>query len=244
MRQSRSSGSVPYLNDLAEAVRSCGLAWEARAALGNIDEACIHHAPATVNREAQVIYQALAGLSVDPVESPTNRTCLAADERARESLAGRRMAQLLTRLEESEHLLHQTRVELEEASVEASRIREQLGWTQDRLRETQEPMRDTEDQMVRSHAEAGDLLIRSRTRSTNYTRLEHFERYFMPGPALRGHLKTVFGMLRDRARCERRIAHPAALRASATPRKRPTAATIRAAALPSPYGLTPRAIEP
>jgi hypothetical protein len=188
-------GNGQYLNDLAEAARSCGLAWDPTAARGNMDEACIHHAPATVAHESQAIYQALAGLSVDPVESPTNRASLAADERVRETLAGRRMAQLLARLEEAEHQLHQTRVELEEVSVEASRAREQLGCTQDRLRETQE-------QMVRSHAEARDLLIRSRAEAHElHTRLEHFERHFVLGPALRGRrrLKTVFGMLRDRA---------------------------------------------
>jgi hypothetical protein len=100
-----------------------------------------------------------------------------------------------TRLEESEHQLHRRRVELEEVSVEASRTREQLGCTRDRLRETQE-------QMVRSHVEARDLLIRSRAEVHElHTRLEYFERHFVLGPALRGRrrLKSVFGMLRNRA---------------------------------------------
>ena len=195
-------GTGQYLNDLAEAARSCGLAWNPSAARGNIDEACIHHAPATVAHEAQAVYQALAGLSVDPVESPTNRARLAAAERVRETVAGKRIAELVARLEQAEHQLHrtwvqleETRVQLEEVSVEASRARDELAFTQDRLRQAAE-------QSERSRIEARDLLIRSRAEVHDlHTRLEHFETHFVLGPALRGRrrLKTMFGMLRSRA---------------------------------------------
>jgi hypothetical protein len=181
-------GTGQYLNDLAEAARSCGLTWDPTAARGSIDEACIHHAPATVAHEAQSLYQALAGLADAPVDSPTNRSRLAADERAREALGGRRIAQLLARLEEAEH-------QLEDFAVEASRTRDELAFTQERLRLAAE-------QSERARVEARDLLIRSRAEVHDlYTRLEHFETHFVLGPALRGRrrLKTMLDMLRSRA---------------------------------------------
>ncbi len=181
-------GTGQYLNDLAEAARSCGLPWDPKEARGNIDEACIHHAPATVPHEAQALYQALAGLSDDPVESRTNRSRLTADERARETLSVKRIAQLAARLEEAEDHLQQTRRQLDAITADSSRTRERL--------------RDVEDQLVRSRAEADELLARSRSESQELrARLEHFETHFVIGPVLRGRrrLRSAIGTLRARA---------------------------------------------
>ena len=193
-------GTGQYLNDLAEAARSCGLAWNPSAARGNIDEACVHHAPATVAHEAQALYQALAGLAVDPVESPTNRARLVVDERIRESLGVRRIAQLVARLEEAEHQCNWKRCRSRHRGLATSSSAPKIDCG--RPRSNWYASRRDAGAKGTLRIEARDLLIRSRAEVCElHMRLEHFETHFVLGPALRGRrrLKTVLGMLKSRA---------------------------------------------
>ena len=52
-------GSAMFHDDLAAAVRSCGLTWNEAEAVRAFDRSCVHHEPATVYHDAQAVYQEL-----------------------------------------------------------------------------------------------------------------------------------------------------------------------------------------
>ncbi len=194
-------GTDLYLEDLAGAALSCGLDWDVKAACGNIDEDCIHHAAATVAHEAQVLYQAMAGSEHDPRDFAMNQGRLAADERAREILVGKRLSRLLGRLDAAEREGHRTRIRLDQVSTEAAENRDQVRRALDRLREAEELLlrsraeaeellrtrAEAEGLLLRTRAEAEERLVRSRAEAEELrSRLAQFETHRILGRVLRG----------------------------------------------------------
>ena len=82
-----------------------------------------------------MIYQALAGMPDDSVDSAMNRSRLIADERIREELSSRRITRLTHQVAEAEHQLRRARAQLDDLSAEASRSRDRQADIGDRLRE-------------------------------------------------------------------------------------------------------------
>ena len=86
-------GSEGFLDDLAEAARCCGLTWNEADALRVFDRACVHHEPATVIHEAQMLYEELGGQRPPLGQAERNGWLLARRSKVRGPGAASRIAQ-------------------------------------------------------------------------------------------------------------------------------------------------------
>jgi len=128
-------GSESFLQELAEAAQFCGLTWNEADALRVLDRTCVHHEPATVVHEAQMLYEELGGRRPPHCQAERNGWLLARDARKCESLTQRLASQSIELLGQSD--AHQ----------------QQLFQAQDELARAQAALSDSRDQLARACAE-------------------------------------------------------------------------------------------
>ncbi|MGA7497002.1 MAG: hypothetical protein WBX00_09760 [Isosphaeraceae bacterium] len=114
-------GSESFLDDLAEAARFCGLSWNKEDALRVFDRTCVHHEPASVVHEAQMLYEGLGGQRPPHCQAERNGWLLARDARKCEALTQRLES---NRLSEAQAALSDMRNQLTLARDEMSRAEE------------------------------------------------------------------------------------------------------------------------
>lgn len=132
-------GSGSFLDDLAEAARSCGLSWDKEDALRVFDQTCVHHEPATVVHEAQTLYEELGGQRPPHYQAERNGWLLAKDARTCEALTRR---------------LTLPGIELRRQSeAQQKLLQQQLSQAQAELAHAQAEMFDTRDQLARACAD-------------------------------------------------------------------------------------------
>ncbi|MGA2700830.1 MAG: hypothetical protein ABSH35_07010 [Isosphaeraceae bacterium] len=131
-------GSESFLDDLAEAARFCGLSWNKEDALRVFDRTCVHHEPATVVHEAQMLYEELGGQRPPLGQAERNRWLLARDARKCEALTQRLVSQ---RQSEAQQQLSQARDELARAQASLSVSRDQLARAREEMSRAQESER-------------------------------------------------------------------------------------------------------
>ncbi len=112
-------GHESYLDDLAGAARSCGLTWNEHDALRVFDRACVHQEPASVDHEAQRLYETLGGPRRPDRHGEQVGRVLARDARTCEDLSHRR---LLRSLEERER-----------CAAQLVEVHNHLSWARDEL---------------------------------------------------------------------------------------------------------------
>jgi hypothetical protein len=177
-------GSDRYLDDLALAVQSCGLAWDPSRVERLFDGSCVHHVPAVVAHEAQDIFDSLLDAEARSVGEWASQERLQADAMAREDLLQRQfdrsrnhagyldgqLAQSTNQKLEFERLLQESREELgrKEETLQATRLdlwrteetllatRLDLGRTEETLQATRLDLRRTEELLHRSEREASE----------------------------------------------------------------------------------------
>ncbi|HYW82080.1 MAG TPA: hypothetical protein VFB30_02420, partial [Spirochaetia bacterium] len=110
-------GSEGFLDDLAEAARFCGLTWNEANALRVFDRTCVHHEPASVVHEAQMLYEELGGQRPPLGQVERNGWLLARDARKCEALAQRLESH---RRSEAQQQLSQTQQQLSQAQQQLS----------------------------------------------------------------------------------------------------------------------------
>jgi len=118
-------GSESFLDDIAEAARFCGLSWNKENALRVFDQTCVHHEPATIVHEAQMLYEELGGQRPPHCQAERNGWLLARDARKCEAQAQAALSDMrnqltlaraeMSRAQESEHRMWE----------ECQRLREQ-----------------------------------------------------------------------------------------------------------------------
>ena len=87
-------GSESFLDDLAEAARSCGLSWNEADALRVFDRTCVHHEPATIFHEAQCFTRSWAARGRPRVKQSRTDGCCAGRSKVRgPDAASKRIAQ-------------------------------------------------------------------------------------------------------------------------------------------------------
>ena len=152
-------GSDRYLDDLAQAVRSCGLAWDPSSVERLFDGSCVHHVPAVVAHEAQEIFDSLLEAGARAVDESANQVRLQADAMVREDLLRRQidlsrnqtsylngqLNWLSSQKLEVERLLQESREELgrKEEILQATRLA--MGRTEELLQATRLAMGRTEE---------------------------------------------------------------------------------------------------
>ena len=129
-------GSEGFLDDLAEAARCCGLTWNEADALRVFDRACVHHEPATVVHEAQMLYEELGGQRPPLGQAERNGWLLARDARKCEALAQRLASQAL-----ASHRRSEAQQQLSQAQAALSDMRNQLTLARDEMSRAQESER-------------------------------------------------------------------------------------------------------
>ena len=135
-------GSESFLDDIAEAARFCGLSWNNEAALRVFDRTCVHHEPATVVHEAQMLYEELGGQRPPHCQAERNGWLLARDARKCEALTQRFGAH---RRSEAQQLL--------QAQAALSDSRDQLARVCAEMSRAQAALSDSRDQLARVCAE-------------------------------------------------------------------------------------------
>ncbi len=143
-------GSESFLDDLAEAAWSCGLTWNEAEALRVFDRACVHHEPATVVHEAQMLYEELGGQKPLVGQAERNGWLLARDARKCEALTQRLESHGRS---EAQQQLSQARDELARAREEMSRAQE----SECRMWEECQRLREQRDRFE-SHPVLGQVL--------------------------------------------------------------------------------------
>jgi len=131
-------GSESFLDDLAEATRSCGLSWNKEDALRVFDRTCVHYEPATIFHEAQALYEELGGQGPPLGQAERNGWLLARDARKCEALTQRLVSH---RQSEAQQQLSQARDELARAQAALSDMRKQLTLACDEMSRAQESER-------------------------------------------------------------------------------------------------------
>ena len=141
-------GSEGFLDDLAEAVRCCGLTWNEADALRVFDRTCVHHEPATVVHEAQMLYEELGGQRPPLGQAERNGWLLARDARKCEALTQRLESQ---RRSEAQQQLSQTQQQLSQAQQQLSQAQQQLsrpaGPGQQQLSQAQQQLSQAQQQL-------------------------------------------------------------------------------------------------
>ena len=144
-------GSESFLDDLAEAARFCGLSWNKEDALRVFDRACVHHEPATVVHEAQMLYEELGGQRPPHCQAERNGWLLARDARKCEALTQRLESQ---RQSEAQQQLSQAQQQLSQARDELARAQQQqLSQARDELARAQASLSVSRDQLARAREE-------------------------------------------------------------------------------------------
>ena len=131
-------GSEGFLDDLAEAARSCGLSWNKEDALRVFDRTCVQHEPATIFHEAQALYEELGGQRPPHCQAERNGLLLARDARKCEALAQRLESH---RRSEAQQQLSQAQQQLSQAQAALSDMRNQLTLARDEMSRAQESER-------------------------------------------------------------------------------------------------------
>ena len=143
-------GSEGFLDDLAEAARCCGLTWNEANALRVFDRTCVHHEPATVAHEAQMLYEELGGQRPPHYQAERNGWLLARDSRKCEALTQRLASQALEshrqseaqqQLSQAQQQLSQAQQQLSQAQAALSDMRNQLTLARDEMSRAQESER-------------------------------------------------------------------------------------------------------
>jgi hypothetical protein len=133
-------GSESFLDDLAEAARLCGLRWNKEDALRVFDRTCVHHEPATVVHEAQMLYEELGGQRPPLGQAERNGWLLARDARTCEALAQRLASQALASQALASHRRSEAQQQLSQARDELARAQAALSDSQDQLAKAREEM--------------------------------------------------------------------------------------------------------
>ncbi|MGD0043444.1 MAG: hypothetical protein ABSE84_24070 [Isosphaeraceae bacterium] len=138
-------GSEGFLDDLAEAARFCGLTWNEANALRVFDRTCVHHEPATVVHEAQMLYEELGGQRPPHCQAERNGWLLARDARKCEALTqrleSRRRSEAQQQLSQAQQQLSQAQQQLSQAQAALSDMRNQLTLACDEMSRAQESER-------------------------------------------------------------------------------------------------------
>jgi hypothetical protein len=156
-------GSENFLDDLAEAARFCGLSWNKEDALRVFDRACVHHEPATVVHEAQMLYEELGGQRPPHCQAERNGWLLARDARKCEALTQRleshRRSEAQAALSDMGNQLARAREEMSRAQESEHRMREECR----RLREQRDRFESHPilGQVLRARRRVKGLLARS-----------------------------------------------------------------------------------
>ena len=154
-------GSESFLDDLAEAARFCGLSWNEADALRVFDRACVHHEPATVVHEAQMLYEELGGQRPPHCQAERNGWLLARDARKCEALTQRlvshRQSEAQQQLSQTQQQLSQTQQQLSQTQQQLSQTQQQLSQTQQQLSQTQQQLSQTQQQLSQTQAALSDM---------------------------------------------------------------------------------------
>jgi len=143
-------GSESFLHDLAEAARFCGLSWNKEDALRVFDRTCVHHEPASIVHEAQMLYEELGGQRPPHCQAERNGWLLARDARKCEALTQRLES---NRRSEAQAALSDMRNQLTLARDEMSRAEE----SERRMWEECQRLREQRDRFE-SHPVLGQVL--------------------------------------------------------------------------------------
>ncbi|MGO8902716.1 MAG: hypothetical protein ACLQU5_30875 [Isosphaeraceae bacterium] len=150
-------GSESFLDDLAEAARFCGLSWNKEDALRVFDRTCVHHEPASVVHEAQMLYEGLGGQRPPHCQAERNGWLLARDARKCEALTQRleshRQSEAQQQLSQAQAALSDSRDQLAKAREEMSRAQE----SERRMWEKCQRLREQRDRFE-SHPVLGRVL--------------------------------------------------------------------------------------
>ncbi len=150
-------GSESFLDDLAEAARFCGLSWNKEDALRVFDRTCVHHEPASVVHEAQMLYEELGGQRPPHCQAERNGWLLARDARKCEALTQRleshRQSEAQQQLSQAQAALSDSRDQLAKAREEMSRAQE----SERRMWEKCQRLREQRDRFE-SHPVLGRVL--------------------------------------------------------------------------------------
>jgi hypothetical protein len=216
-------GSDRFLDDLAQAASSCGLAWDPSKVEQLFDGSCVHHLPTVVVHEAQEVFDSLLDAEARSVDESANQARLQADAMAREDLlqdqfdrsrsnTGYLTGQLsLVSSEkvEFERLLQESREELgrKEETLRSTRL--DLGRTEEllhrcerELSESQAAHARTQDELSQALARTQDELTQALARGAALrARLDRFEGQRVIALALKARrlFRSALQSLRTRA---------------------------------------------
>ena len=189
-------GSESFLDDLAEAARFCGLSWNKEDALRVFDRTCVHHEPATVVHEAQMLYEELGGQRPPHYQAERNGWLLARDARKCEALTQRLASQALEshRRSEAQH----TPTPAAPAQQQLSETQQQLSEAQQQLSQAQAALSDMRNQLTRAREEMSRAQESERRMWEECQRLreqrDRFESHPVLGQVLRAR-RRVKGLL-------------------------------------------------
>ncbi len=207
-------GSNWYLDDLAQAVRSCGLAWDPSRVQRLFDGSCVHHVPAVLVHEAQDVFDSLLEVAARSVDESANQARLQADAMAREDLLQQQfdrsrsdagyldwqLTETSKQKLESERLLQESRDELRRSEEQSERLLQEserllqkserlLQESEDKLRRKAERLQRSEREVLESigaHARTRDELTHALARLAELrARLDRLEGHRVIAVALR-----------------------------------------------------------
>jgi len=177
-------GSESFLDDLAEAARFCGLSWNKEDALRVFDRACVHHEPATVVHEAQMLYEELGGQRPPHCQAERNGWLLARDARKCEALTQRLVS----------HRRSEAQQQLSQARDELARTQQHLSQARDELARDQAALSDSRDHLARAREEVSRAQESERRMWEECQRLraqrDRFEAHPVLGQILRARRRT------------------------------------------------------
>jgi hypothetical protein len=163
-------GSGSLFDNLAEAARFCGLSWSQELAQRVFDSSCVHHEPATVVHEAQMLYEELGGHRPPLIHAEQNGWILARDARKCEALTKllaspaielhNRVVAQQEQLARAHHELVQAQTALCDAQDQLEMAREEVDrgqMSEERMREECQRLRAQRDRFE-SHPILGRIL--------------------------------------------------------------------------------------
>jgi len=161
-------GSESFLDDIAEVARFCGLSWNEEDAMRVFDRTCVHHEPAAVVHEAQILYEELGGQRPSHRQAERNGWLLARDTRKCEALTQRlalqsieshrrnaeqQLSQLQQELSQSQQELSQSQQELSQSQQELSQSQQWLSQSQQWLSQSQQWLSQSQQQLIQARSE-------------------------------------------------------------------------------------------